>query len=902
MNNDDSRNIPWNSRQHYDVVKQSRLREQHATGVEQISSLFEGITFHIDGYTQPTNTELIHLMFSHGGKYEQYFSRSLVTHVICINLSHSKIKEYKAMSEKTRPHVIKPEWILDSIKHNTLQNLKPYELLDFGKQSTFVVQKQQQNTNNNHYLQNAATDPNYVKNFLKNSRLHFIGSWRRKFIERNEYTLKKYKKFKKQKKDYFVVHLDMDCFFAAIAMRENPELRTKPMAVSHSSNGNGDVSSANYVAREYGVRSGMWMAQAKQLCPELIVVPYQFDLYEEAAIQVYEVIKSFVETDSIEVSSIDEVYLYLYHSDTNEISDLVSNIRKVIEQKTNGCTASAGISTNKLLARMATKKAKPNGQLLISENGEEVMSFMKSFKLRDIPGVGRKLSAKIEQELNAVTVEQLLPHDKTKLQELFGDKRGEMLYHYSRGEETEEDYLSQEDYWIKKSRTVDINYGIRFERVEQVHEFITKICEEMSERMQLENIRSKCLTLKIKKRSVDAPKEPAKFNGMGRVDAFTKNCTLPDYTNRTEMLASHAKKLYDQMNIEPEELRGIGIQVSKLMKDSKDKSTSRISQFFTKNNNVEAAMDIDNGPNETTPNNIAERVPANIESEAVGISLSALPSMSQLDANIFEALPMDIKNELIHAYATRYPAVPNGEVPLAPPKPVPSKKRKAKSKLKGPDPKQKKLSHYSAITSKPKANSVVPEAISTQNVANGEFSQVNYEVLKELPTQIRKEVLEEIQEDKIKKQKLIVPVTTLSTTQPIVIADEESEQIVANGRLFVTNTIDEVKLLLREWIESLPHVLEHTAEEYYEQLVSMEAHVQIEVLLQYIDQMICIEKTLDQVVLLLRFLRRLFEREIHRRDDSLLFKWIFNDILLGTTQQIVLERYKAQLLLIQPIQ
>lgn len=151
-----------------------------------------------------------------------------------------------------------------------------------------------------------------------------------------------------------IIHIDMDCFYAAIEERENPELRGKPVAVGGSSP-RSVLTTANYRAREFGCRSAMPAYKALQLCPELVIVPVRFDIYREVSRQIRNVFNRF--TEKIEPLSLDEAYLDVSHLRT-EATVIAREIRNQIREETS-LGASAGIAPNKMLAKIASDLINP---------------------------------------------------------------------------------------------------------------------------------------------------------------------------------------------------------------------------------------------------------------------------------------------------------------------------------------------------------------------------------------------------------------------------------------------------------------------------------------------------------------------------------------------------------------
>ncbi len=225
-----------------------------------------------------------------------------------------------------------------------------------------------------------------------------------------------------------IIHIDMDCFYAAIEMRDFPELAKKPIAVGGKPNQRGVIATCNYAARQFGVRSAMSTAKALTLCPQLIVRPGRMDVYREESQYIRGLFKEY--TDLIEPLSLDEAYLDVSASVQCKGSAtwIAQEIRRRIFQARQ-LTASAGIAPNKSLAKIASDWHKPNGQMVIRP--EEVEGFMKALPVRKLFGVGPKMEEKLNN-YNIKTCADLQQYSKEYLVNEFGIM-GKRLYELARG-------------------------------------------------------------------------------------------------------------------------------------------------------------------------------------------------------------------------------------------------------------------------------------------------------------------------------------------------------------------------------------------------------------------------------------------------------------------------------------
>lgn len=225
-----------------------------------------------------------------------------------------------------------------------------------------------------------------------------------------------------------IIHVDMDCFYAAVEMRDNPRYRHVPIAVGGDPKKRGVVATANYLARQFGVHSAMAMSQALKLCPNLKVVAGRFNVYKEVSMQIHQIFSRY--TKLIEAVSLDEAYLDvtdcpLFHGSATLIAqDIRSSIFTEL-----GLTASAGIAPLKFLAKIASDMKKPNGQYVITP--EEVTAFITTLPLKKIPGVGKVTEKKLA-ELRLIYCKDVVQYDLSKLLSQFG-KFGRVLYERCQG-------------------------------------------------------------------------------------------------------------------------------------------------------------------------------------------------------------------------------------------------------------------------------------------------------------------------------------------------------------------------------------------------------------------------------------------------------------------------------------
>ena len=189
-----------------------------------------------------------------------------------------------------------------------------------------------------------------------------------------------------------IIHIDMDCFFAAVEMRDNPAWRNVPLAIGGSRIERGVISTCNYPARTFGVRSAMPTGQAFKLCPQLILVPGSMEKYKAVSTDIQAIFHRY--TDKVEPLSLDEAYLDVSDSPlfSGSATLIAEDIRRAIFQET-GLTASAGVAPNKFLAKIASDENKPDGLFVLPP--DKVAAFVETLPLRKIPGVGQKTAERL---------------------------------------------------------------------------------------------------------------------------------------------------------------------------------------------------------------------------------------------------------------------------------------------------------------------------------------------------------------------------------------------------------------------------------------------------------------------------------------------------------------------------
>lgn len=280
----------------------------------------------------------------------------------------------------------------------------------------------------------------------------------------------------------------MDAFFASVEQRDNPELRGKPIAVGFDGP-RGVVSTASYEARPYGVHSAMSMAQAKRRCPQLIVVPTHFEKYKEVSQQIHAVFHEY--TDLVEPISLDEAFLDV--TDNKKGIELAVDIAKEIKQKIlerTSLTASAGVSFNKLLAKIASDMRKPNG--IFTVHPDRALDFVGNLPVEKLWGVGPKTANRMH-EMGVFTGAQLRRISCEHLVQVFG-KMGRVYYDFSRGIDNRPVVVAYERKSVGCERTFLEDLHIDTKIIIELYHIVL----ELVERIERKDFRGRTLTLKLK--------------------------------------------------------------------------------------------------------------------------------------------------------------------------------------------------------------------------------------------------------------------------------------------------------------------------------------------------------------------------------------------------------------------
>lgn len=347
-----------------------------------------------------------------------------------------------------------------------------------------------------------------------------------------------------------IIHIDMDAFYASVEQRDNPELRGRPIAVGHAGD-RGVVSAASYEARKYGVRSAMASIKAMRLCPDLVFVPGRMEIYKEVSDTIHSIFREY--TDIIEPLALDEAFLDVTDNKLNIplAIDIAREIKLRIREEV-GLIASAGVSYNKFLAKIASDYRKPNG--LCTIHPDQALNFIARLPIESFWGVG-KVTARRMHALGIHTGHDLRQWSVDGLIREFG-KIGQLYHDFSRGI----DLRPVEAVRMRKSigceRTLDHDVSTRAAVIVELYH----TAEELIRRLSAKNFCGNTLTLKIK------------FSDFSQI---TRSLTQEEDLLTMKVILPLAKRLLAEVNYEDHPIRLIGLSVSNPHDEEADGITQR---------------------------------------------------------------------------------------------------------------------------------------------------------------------------------------------------------------------------------------------------------------------------------------------------------------------------------------
>lgn len=348
----------------------------------------------------------------------------------------------------------------------------------------------------------------------------------------------------------------MDAFYASVEQRDFPELRDKPLAVGGSPDGRGVVATASYEARQYGVKSAMSSRQALQLCPHLVFVKPRFEVYKDVSGKIRSIFKRY--TDLIEPLSLDEAYLDVTQDKLGIGSaiDIAKAIKEAIKTEL-GLTASAGVSINKFIAKIASDYHKPDGLTFIGPS--KILPFLEQLPIEKFFGVG-KITAQKMKNMGIHIGKDLKQFTEHELIRRFG-KSGKFFYHMVRGEDNRPVKPNR----IAKSIGIEDTFASDLRDPQDMIDELKNLCERLGKRLSGKSKQGRTVTLKIK------------FSDFTLV---TRSKTSSYYVNSEEDIFSMISDLFKQLDLMDKKVRLLGVTVSNFYENDLQKLSNTQLRLF----------------------------------------------------------------------------------------------------------------------------------------------------------------------------------------------------------------------------------------------------------------------------------------------------------------------------------
>jgi DNA polymerase IV len=348
-----------------------------------------------------------------------------------------------------------------------------------------------------------------------------------------------------------IIHVDMDAFFASVEQRDNPALQGKPIVVGGSPDKRGVVAAASYEARKYGVRSAMSSAMAIKRCPDILFVKPRFDVYKQVSGQIRNIFYEY--TDLVEPLSLDEAFLdvTVNKKEIMKATRIALEIRQKIRQATS-LTASAGVASNKFLAKIASDLNKPDGLAVITPEEAEV--FIERLPIGKFFGIGRATETKMKA-LGIHNGADLKRWSEGELVKHFG-KTGLFYYQISRGIDNREVKPDR----IRKSVGAEKTFDEDVHDINWMQEYLLKLSGEVESRMKKAGAKGRTVSVKVK---------------FANFETVTRSVTLTGYTDEAATIGGCAASLLGATDAGLRKVRLLGITLSNLDIDERAGESGR---------------------------------------------------------------------------------------------------------------------------------------------------------------------------------------------------------------------------------------------------------------------------------------------------------------------------------------
>ncbi|CAO1621641.1 unnamed protein product [Parajaminaea phylloscopi] len=462
-----------------------------------------------------------------------------------------------------------------------------------------------------------ATSESFLAGYFAKSRLHYLSTWKGELKDLVSQALKDSGREQGSPNlakgaQRVIMHVDFDSFFVSVGLRHRPDLKDKPVVVCHagadehasryagSTSSTSEIASCNYAARKYGVQNGWSLGRARQLCPHVQAIPYDFEGYKDVSIQFYTLLLAFA--DAIEAVSVDEALIDVSHlvrsldpdnqggdgdrasrlddddlqallrtvrdnapergQAQTEEQQLAEAIRDAIRDKT-GCEASIGIGANVLQARLATRRAKPGGSFHLQADGLD--AFLDVLDLDDLQGVGYSTKQRFEAAFGTANIGELKKKaSSARFSAELGPNLGRQVWDKMHGVDRSELEGAKQ----RQSVGAAVNYAIRFQTQEEAERFVKNLATEVATRLATYQLKARQVNVTLMVRDPTAPVEAPKFLGHGICDVHNRSCPISGpagiATHEADAVFRGAWKLIKALAVDACEMRGIGISCTKL--------------------------------------------------------------------------------------------------------------------------------------------------------------------------------------------------------------------------------------------------------------------------------------------------------------------------------------------------
>ncbi|EST04823.1 DNA-repair protein, UmuC-like protein [Kalmanozyma brasiliensis GHG001] len=684
---------------------------------------------------------------------------------------------------------------------------------------------------------NTATSEGFLAGYFAKSRLHHLSTWKTSLQDMVSSALREAGRPLGSSDlpkgvQRVIMHIDFDSFFVAVGLRKRPDLQDKPVVVCHGtgfglpaakegdekrpadnqSSSTSEIASCSYKAREFGVRNGMSLGQAKRLCPQVETIPYDFEAYDSISLTFYTFLLEH--SDALQAVSVDEALVdvslllqsmrdgdttagSLYEKYRDHLGSqgqvwtaekqLAEAFRDEIRERC-GCEASIGIGSNILVARLATRKAKPGGSFHLTDDVKQ--PFLDELDVDDLHGIGWSLRDRMRELFETVNIGEILAKtSERKLVAEFGPKKGKMIWDKMHG--VDADRL--EGNKLRQSVGSHVNYGIRFLTEQEAENFVAGMCQEVAQRARAVKLRGRQVSVQVMVRAKEAPFEAPKFLGHGVCDTHHRSVQVSGpggvAIDDEVRIRAAAWPLIRDLRADPKELRGIAISLNKLepaegnaLSPAKPKGGQSVLQFGSatrpaktpsmpvaptypadggkedETSDVEQADEpgvhlpasFEKGPEAATPRRPGayDRLGATVAPSTVTNGFSKLPpatqlmlpSKSQIDPDVFDALPTQYRRQIEAKFGSTFDLDPTDHpdlgrnaadrTPMA--TPLPSQGQS------GSQSRPRVLPRSTPTT--PQKAKAAPSAAMAEALMLPSASQIDPAVLAELPDSVRKEI------------------------------------------------------------------------------------------------------------------------------------------------------------------